>query len=113
MMVKLCVALLLLTGTAVAQDKSLELPFSAPAVREVQLSKVVLAEFKNGDFVHPTFSPDGKVLARSRVIVRREFESTDVLLFDLSTRKDSVLLDSKRAESYATYKVFVSGMSWP
>jgi hypothetical protein len=117
--IRLCIAILLLTVITVAQDKSFEMPlndpsrsFSAPPVSEVRLSKTVLAEFKNGDFVHPTFSPDGNILARSRVLVRGDFESTEVWLFDLITRKDSLLIDSKRAEKYGVYKAFVSGMSW-
>lgn len=102
-----------------AQDKVTEIPrndpfesFSAPPIPEIKISRALVATIKNGDFVHPTFSPDAKLLAYSKVLLKGDFESTEVLISDLSTHKQSVLLNSKRAERYATYKVFVSRMRW-
>jgi hypothetical protein len=117
--IKLCIALLLLTVIADAQDKLFDIPldnpsrsFNAPPVSEVKISRAVVASIKNGDFVHPTFSPDGRILACAKVLLQGDFENTEVLLNDLSTRKHSVLLDSRRAETYATYKASVTGMAW-
>lgn len=93
----------------------LDNPFASsnsPQINEAKISGSLIASIKNGDYVHPTFSPNGNTLAYSRVIVRSNFESTEVLLYDLKTRKTSVLLNSKRAEEYATYKVYVAAMNW-
>ena len=102
-----CIVLLGLAIVVVGQE-----PHSAPSAPEVKIAGALVATIKNGDFVHPTFSPDAKRLAYSRVITRKDFESTDVSLYDLSTHKRLVLLNSRKAERYATYKVFVSGMQW-
>ena len=117
--IKLCLALLVLTVITDGQNTFSNLPlndpftsFKAPPTREVEISSAVVATIKNGDFVHPTFSPDAKVLAYSKVLLQGEFENTEVLLYDLGTRKNSVLLDSKRAKKYATYKAFVAGLDW-
>jgi hypothetical protein len=86
--------------------------FTVPPVEEIQISGKVLATIKGGDYVHPTFSPDGKFLAYSRGLVRRDIENTEVLIHSLSTGRTSVLLSSRRARRYATYKAFVSDMTW-
>ena len=86
--------------------------FNAAPVEEIQISGKAVATIRNGDYVHPTFSPDGKFLAYSKVIVRRDFENTEVLLYRLSTGKTSVLLNSQRARKYGTYKAYVSDMTW-
>ena len=86
--------------------------FNADQIEEIQISGDAVATIKTGDYVHPTFSPDGKVLAYSRVIVRGDIENTEVLLYNLSSGKTSVLLNSRRAWKYATYKAFVSDMTW-
>jgi hypothetical protein len=115
--IKICLALLVLPFTGDAQNKCFEVPLDvrsiiAPAVSEVKISSAVIATLENGDFVHPTFSPHGKTLAYSKVLVQGDFENTEVVLYDLSTHRNSVLLDSKKAKRYATYKAFVSGMAW-
>jgi hypothetical protein len=117
---RLCAALLLCAIAVAGQgQESLPIPlkdpfdsFNASAVEEIRVSGKVLATIKSGDYVHPTFSPDGKFLAYSRVIVRRDIENTEVLIHSLSTGKRSVLLNSRRAWRYATYKAYVSEMTW-
>jgi hypothetical protein len=117
---KLCAALLLCVIAVAGQGQEfLPIPlkdpfnsFNAAAVEEIQVSGKVLATIKSGDYVHPTFSPDGKFLAYSRVLVRRDIENTEVLIHSLSTGKRSVLLNSRRAWKYATYKAYVSEMNW-
>lgn len=117
---KLCAALLTCVIVVAVQGQEFsQIPlndpfnsFSAAPVEEIRISGKILATITNGDFVHPTFSPDAKVLAYSNVIVVRDFENTEVLLYNLDTARTSVLLSSRRAKKYATYKAFVSDMSW-
>ena len=117
--VTLCLALLLLTITTRAQEKPSDIPldnpfttFSGPLVSETKISGATVTTINNGDFVHPTFSPDGKVLAYSNVLVKGDFENTEVFLHDLSTNRRSILLNSRKAVTYATYKAFVTEMKW-
>lgn len=116
---KLCAALLSFTIVTAGQHQFSNIPldnpfasFNAAPVSEAKISGKVIATIKNEDFVHPTFSPDGKTLAYSKVLVGADFENTEVFLYNLGTRKTSVLLDSKRAKKYATYKAFVTEMNW-
>lgn len=117
---KLCAALLMCVIVMAGHGQEFsQIPFSDPftsfkasPVEEIQISGDALATLNNADYVHPTFSPDGKILAYSKVLVSRDFENTEVLLYTLSTRKTSVLLNSQRAKRYATYKAFVSEMDW-
>lgn len=119
---KICAALLscLIAVLAVrGQDQFSQIPlddpdksFNASPVQEVNISGAVLATIKNGDYVHPTFSPDGRFLAYAKVLVRGGFENTEVLLYNLNTRKTLVLLNSRRAKKYATYRAYVSEMNW-
>ena len=113
----LCLVLLLLTITARTQEKSSDIPLAnpfttGPSVSETKLSDAIVTTIDNGDFVHPTFSPDGKVLAYSNVLAKSDFENTEVFLHHLSTNRRSILLNSRKAASYATYKAFVSEMKW-
>ncbi len=117
-LIYICTVLLGFT-IIVAQDNVPKLPlndplksFSAPLIREVKISGGLVGTIKNGDFVHPTFSPNGRLLAYSRVRLKGDSESTEVLLSDLSTHKQSVLLSSRRAETYGVYKAFVTEMQW-
>ncbi len=117
--ITLCLTLLLLSITTRAQEKPSDVPldnpfttFSGPPVSEAKFSGATVTTINNGDFVHPTFSPDGKVLAYSNVLVKGDFENTQVFLHDLSTNRRSILLNSKKAATYATYKAFVSEMKW-
>jgi hypothetical protein len=110
---------LIVVATVRGQDQFSAIPLNDPfgsfkvsPVPELSVSGKVLATINNGDYVYPTFSPDGKVLAYAKVIVRGDFENTAVLLYSLSTRKTSLLLSSQRAKKYATYKAFVTEMNW-
>jgi len=119
---KVCAALLsclIVVVAAQGQDQFSQIPlddplssFKASPIPEVKISGDLFATIRNGDYVHPTFSPDGKRLAYSKVLVRRDFENTEVLLYQLNTRKTLVLLNSQRARKYATYKAFVAEMNW-
>ena len=116
---KLCAALISLVFLASAQTQFVDIPFdgpltsfSSPEIKEVKISGKTVATISNGDFVHPAFSPDGKILAYSKVLTSSDFENTEVLLYNTGTRKTSVLLGRNRAKKYATYKGFVSEMNW-
>ncbi|HEX7331389.1 MAG TPA: hypothetical protein VF290_07810 [Pyrinomonadaceae bacterium] len=111
--VAISLALLLLTIATRAQETPSDNPFTTgPPVKETRLSGAIVTTINNGDFVHPTFSPDGKVLAYSNVLVKGDFENTEVFLHNLDTNKRSILLNSRKAATYATYKAFVSEMKW-
>ena len=116
---KLCIALLLLVVVTSGQDQFSDTPldnpfttFNAPPIAERKISDEVIATIGNGDFLHPAFSPDGKTLAYSQVLLQGDFENTEVFLYNLRSRKNSVLLNSKTAKKYATYKAFVAGIDW-
>lgn len=115
---KLCAALLMCVIVVAGHGQEpipLKDPFNSPnasPVEEIRISGKQLAALKNGDYVHPTFSPDGKTLAYSKVIVQRDFENTEIFLYNVSTRRTSVLLNSQRAKKYGTYKAFVLEMDW-
>jgi Tol biopolymer transport system component len=71
----------------------------------------------HGDYVHPKFSPDGKLLAYSRVILEKSrdgnnTEYTEVLIMDLTTGKIKKLLDPEASKKYAVYKAYVSDLEW-
>src|SRR5687767_390434 len=94
--ISVCLGLLLLTLTIRAQEKPSDIPldnpfttFSAPQVSETKMSGAIVTIIKDGDIVHPTFSPDGKILAYANVLLKGEFENTEVVLHDLSTNKRS------------------------
>jgi hypothetical protein len=72
----------------------------------------IVAEVNGIDVVHPTFSPDGKFLAYSKVLVQKGRENTAVYILDLTTQKTTTLIDDKTAEKYRTHSAFVSGMEW-
>ena len=81
-------------------------------VEETRLSGNTLLMLRDGDFVHPAFSPDGRKLAYSRVVVEGGTELTEVLVRDLSSGEVRVLLDPGSSKDYATYKAYVSDLEW-
>ena len=115
--VTITLALILLTIATSAQERPSDIPLdnpftTGPPVSETKISGAIVTTINNGDFVHPTFSPDGKVLAYSKVLAKSDFENTEVFLHNLGTNKRSVLLNARKAATYATYKAFVSEMKW-
>ena len=97
-------------GIALFSTRAQEKPSAIPS--ETRISGAIITTIDDGDFVHPTFSPDGKVLAYSSVLVNGDLENTEVLLHNLGTNRRSLLLSSKKAATYATYKAFVTEMKW-
>ena len=99
-LIQLWLLVLLVAITAVAQSST-------------KISGTVIMTNTNGDFVHPTFSPDGKVLAYAKVLATDDFENSEVVLHELGTNRQRVLLSPGKAAKYATYKAAVTGMKWP
>lgn len=105
-----CLALAFsLALSAPASDPLAEM--SQAPVDEVALTGKLLAEIE-GDFVHPAFSPDGRRLAYSRVVVKDGTELCEVLVRDLATSELITLLDSESSRRYAMYSSFVTGIRW-
>ena len=73
--------------------------------------KTVL-ELKKGDYIYPRFSPSGRYLAYAESLTDNKLETTTIYLHDLSNNKRRVLLDHKRANKFAVYRVFVVDMRW-
>jgi hypothetical protein len=113
--VAVLLALLVLPG----HDQFVKVPLNDPLksfagapIEETVISGKTLATITNGDFVHPTFSPDANTLAYARVLTSRDTENTEVLLRRVSNRQTSVLLSAAKAWRYATYKASAQDMSW-
>ncbi len=82
------------------------------ALRRERLSGRTLATITEGDFVHPSLSPNGRMLAYARVVRDKNMESTEVLLMDLASGKRWTLLSRKAARRYAVYQAFVTAIKW-
>ena len=72
----------------------------------------VIWSIDDGDFVHPAFSPDGKMLAYADVIVDEGTEFTEVYVHEFASRKTWRLLDATDARDYAIYSAFVHRLEW-
>ncbi len=92
----------------------LEDPFSQYNNLKIKKMKVSGEEILHlkGDVVYPRFSPNGRYLAYSKVIVENKIENTEVLVYDLKKKKEIVLLDPQSAKDYATYKAYVLHIQW-
>lgn len=91
-------------------------PDNKSNAKEIKVAGKILFTFDHGDFVYPTFSPEGNQIAYASVLIEEDdgtkFENTEIHLFDFQKRKKTILLDSKRAKKYAVYKSFVSDLFW-
>lgn len=70
-----------------------------------------LAEITDGDYVLPRFSPDGRYLAYSQVLVEQDdhginYEYTAVWLYDTVIKQTVCLLDQEQANEYGASFVF-------
>lgn len=83
----------------------------AAANIEVIEQKAILT-IDDGDFVHPTFSPDGRYLAYSKVIVEDSTELTEIYLHDFESGKTRQLLDADSSRDYSTYKAYIYRLEW-
>lgn len=69
-------------------------------------------EIKNGDFVHPAFSPDGRMLAYAEVIVEGGVENTRIWVMNLASRRKREILTKDQAAKFQTYASYVSRLEW-
>jgi uncharacterized membrane protein YfcA len=85
---------------------------SSTPLPTVSITEKTVATITDGDFVHPAFSPDGKKLAYSGVIVENKTELTEIFVRDLKTGNVTRLLDTEKSQSYAVYKSYVFDLTW-
>ncbi len=85
---------------------------SAQSLPVLKLSGTTVTEIRDGDVVHPAFSPDGSMIAYSRVVVRNKMELCEVVVRSLPNGKPRVLLTAERSRKYATYAAFVVSLDW-
>lgn len=79
---------------------------------EVKIAKKITVRLKQGDFIHPKISPDGRRLAFSRVVVQKETELCEIAVYNFQTKHTSVLLTPTASKKYATYSAFVTELEW-
>lgn len=65
-----------------------------------------------GDFLHPVFSPDGRYLAFTRVVLRGTTELAEAGYLDRRTGKRVILLGADKMSDFAVYKAFVYNIQW-
>ena len=70
----------------------------------------------DGDFIHPTLSPDGRYLAVSRVIVTKLkngfLKLTDIRIYDLPGGTYRTFLTTAQSKKFASYSAFVIAIRW-
>lgn len=88
------------------------LPAVAQSLPVAKLSGGIITTISDGDVVHPAFSPDGKTIAYSRVVVRNKMELCEVVVRTLPNGRPRVLLTAERSRKYATYAAFVVSFDW-
>jgi len=84
----------------------------AQAIPAAKITGEVIVELSDGDLVHPAFSPDGTMIAYSRVVVRNKMELCEVVVRNLPNGKPRVLLTAERSRRYAAYAAFVVSFDW-
>lgn len=72
----------------------------------------LLRRLDDGDTLHPTFSPDGRYVAFTRVVVRNKIELAETGYLDLQTGNSTILLGANETGDLAVYKAFVYGIRW-
>lgn len=91
-------------------------PIDGKSFEKIKISGETVAAISDGDFVLPKFSPDGKKIAYSKVIIEKDkgetTENTEVHLYDINQKSATILLDAKAARKYAVYASFVNELEW-
>ena len=104
---KLLLLTIVLSGSCAVKSQTVK-----PDNFDVRIAGKTIAEIKEGDVILPTFSPDGKNLAFSRVVVIKNEEFTEIAVLNLQSGKTKTLLTPKESEKYAAYATFVVAFEW-
>lgn len=87
-----------------------------PQIEEIKIAGETLAAFADADYVFPRFSPDGKQIAYSKVLIEKtkegETENSEIHLYDLQKKSKAVLLNANQTRKFATYASFVADLQW-
>jgi hypothetical protein len=73
--------------------------------------KTVIA-LKNGDYLHPHFSPDSRYLAFAREFSEGASVLTEIQALDLGTQRVKTLLDAKSSRDFDVYSRLITGFFW-
>lgn len=76
------------------------------------LAGKTIGRLHDHDTVHPTFSPNGKYLAFTRVVVEGTTEYAEAGYLDLDTGKATVLMGADSSRKFAVYGAFVYRIRW-
>lgn len=83
---------------------------------EIKITGETLAAFTDADYVFPRFSPDGKQIAYSKVLIEKtkdgQTENSEIHLYDLQKKAKAILLNANQARKFATYASFVANLQW-
>ena len=81
-------------------------------VKTAPLTGKTVRRLSDGDTLHPTFSPDGRYLAFTRVIAQDNTELTEAGYLNLATGKTTILLNAETSKEYAVYASFIYLIKW-
>jgi hypothetical protein len=76
------------------------------------VSETIIIRLDDGDFLHPTFSPDGTRLAYSKVVIEDNIELTEVYVYEFASNTTINLLDATRSRDFSVYKAFAYHLEW-
>jgi len=97
--------------TVLAEAQFIEaLPQSA--IKKEPLKAKLVRRLDQGDTLHPTFSPDGRYIAFTRVVIRNDTELAETGYLDLRTGKSVILLGADSTSKLSVYKAFVYNIRW-
>lgn len=110
-MLPILVAFLACNSIARAEALSIDSLPKFP-VKNVSLEVKPTQRLNEGDTLHPVFSPDGRYLAFTRVVLRGNTELAETGYLDLHSGKSVILLGADSMARFAVYKAFVYRIRW-
>jgi hypothetical protein len=81
-------------------------------VKTSLLAGKAIGRLHDHDTVHPTFSPNGRYAAFSRVVVMGKTEYAEAGYLDLDTGKATVLMGADASREFAVYGAFIYRIQW-
>ena len=79
---------------------------------EAEAAGKTIITLKNGDYMHPHFSPDSRYLAFSREFSEGAATLTEIQALDLGTLRVKTLLDAKASLDFDVYSRLITGFFW-